>query len=138
MGQAIGIDLGTTNSYVAHVKDGKAEIIVQSNGNRSVPSVFSINQLGEQVVGQEAQQMVNENPSMGVLATKRLLGQSFQATKKNKQLFTYELIEGNNNDILLKIKDQIFTLENISGAILATIATTLLCVWPFLLCVTTP
>ena len=113
MGQAIGIDLGTTNSYVAHVKEGKAEIIVQPDGSRSVPSVFSINQDGKQVVGQEAQTMVQDNPDLGVQASKRLLGQSFQTSQKNKQLFTYELIEGDDNDILLKIKDQLFTLENI-------------------------
>ena len=118
MGQAIGIDLGTTNSYVAHVTDGKAQIIVQKNGRRSVPSVFSINHKGEHLVGQEASELLQQNPTTGVVSTKRLLGQSYQSSQKQKQLFTYELIEGQESDVLLKIKDQVLTLENISGAIL--------------------
>ncbi len=49
MGKIIGIDLGTTNSAMAVMQSGKAEIIANSEGNRTTPSVVAVNKKGEVV-----------------------------------------------------------------------------------------
>ena len=50
MGKIIGIDLGTTNSAMAAMQSGKPEIIANSEGNRTTPSVVAINKNGERLV----------------------------------------------------------------------------------------
>ena len=61
MGKVIGIDLGTTNSCVAVLEGGEPEIIPNSEGGRTTPSVVSFTKEGERVVGEAArrQQAVN-------------------------------------------------------------------------------
>ena len=51
MGKVIGIDLGTTNSCVAVLEGGEPEIIPNSEGGRTTPSVVSFTKEGERVVG---------------------------------------------------------------------------------------
>ena len=61
MGKIIGIDLGTTNSAMAVMQAGKAEIVTNSEGQRTTPSVVAVNKNGERLVGQVArrQQVTN-------------------------------------------------------------------------------
>jgi molecular chaperone DnaK len=54
MSKIIGIDLGTTNSAMAVMQAGKPEIIANSEGNRTTPSVVAVNKNGERLVGQVA------------------------------------------------------------------------------------
>ena len=54
MGKIIGIDLGTTNSAMAAMQSGKPEIITNSEGARTTPSVVAVNKNGERLVGQVA------------------------------------------------------------------------------------
>ena len=54
MAKAIGIDLGTTNSVVAVMAGGKPTVIINSEGNRVIPSVVAYTKAGERLVGQIA------------------------------------------------------------------------------------
>ena len=54
MSKVIGIDLGTTNSCVAVLEGGEPEIIPNSEGGRTTPSVVSFTKEGERVVGEAA------------------------------------------------------------------------------------
>jgi len=123
MGRAIGIDLGTTNSCAAIIENGNPRLITYKGGAKTIPSVFAIDKSGNRLVGEEAKRNAALNPNTTVEAAKRLIGRSFgsQAIKKFTQVFTYELMEGEASEVLIKVKDQVFTLEQISAAILRRI-----------------
>jgi molecular chaperone DnaK len=123
MGKAIGIDLGTTNSCCAFVSNGKPQVITYRDGSRTIPSVFAIDKNGNRLVGNEARAQAADNPNHTIAASKRLIGRSFgsSAMQKMQQVFTYELVEGDSNEVLIKVADQVFTLEQISAAILRRI-----------------
>lgn len=123
MGRAIGIDLGTTNSCAAFVDNGKPKVITYRDGSRTIPSMFAIDKKGNRLVGNEARDQQAANPQNTIAASKRLIGRSFgsNAMEKMQQVFTYELVEGESSEVLIKVADQVFTLEQISAAILRRI-----------------
>ncbi|MFT7518381.1 MAG: molecular chaperone DnaK [Kiritimatiellia bacterium] len=123
MARAIGIDLGTTNSCAALIEGGQPKVITYSNGEKTIPSVFAIDKSGNRLVGQEAQEQASANPENTVQASKRLIGRTYgsKQMEKMKQVFTYELVEGESSEVLIRVKDQVFTLEQISAAILRRI-----------------
>ncbi len=123
MGKAIGIDLGTTNSCAAIIENGSPRLITYRGGAKTIPSVFAIDKSGKRLVGDEAKLHAADNADSTVAASKRLIGRTYgsQAMEKFQQVFTYELVEGESSEVLIKVKDQVFTLEQISAAILRRI-----------------
>ncbi len=123
MGKAIGIDLGTTNSCAAVMEGGRPRIITSRTGATIIPSVFGIDERGKEIVGQEAKQRAQLNPQQTVMGSKRLIGRNFHSKtiEKIRQVFTYELMEGSSSEVLIKVNDRVFTLEQISAAILLRI-----------------
>ncbi|MEN0065055.1 MAG: Hsp70 family protein [Myxococcota bacterium] len=123
MSKAIGIDLGTTNSCCAYVRNGKPQVVIYRDGSRTIPSVFAIDKNGNRLVGKDAKTQAAANPDHTIAASKRLIGRSFgsNAMEKMQQVFTYELVEGEQSEVLIKVADQVFTLEQISAAILRRI-----------------
>jgi molecular chaperone DnaK len=123
MGRAIGIDLGTTNSCAAIMDGSRPRVITYKGGETTIPSVFAIDEQGNRLVGHEAKRQAQLNPTNTVMASKRLIGRNFHSKTidRVRQIFTYEMLEGDNNEVLIKVKDQVFTLEQISAAILKKI-----------------
>lgn len=123
MGRAIGIDLGTTNSCAAVMDGIRPRVITYKGGGSTIPSIFAIDDDGKRLVGDEAKRQAQLNPSNTVMASKRLIGRNFHSKTINKvkQVFTYEMLEGENNDVLIKVRNEVFTLEQISAAILGRI-----------------
>lgn len=87
----IGIDLGTTNSAVAYLKNGVAEIIPNKDGHRTTPSVFNISPQGEIQIGRIAKNAYPGLPDETVLEVKRLMGTGENVTIGERQ-FTPEEI----------------------------------------------
>jgi molecular chaperone DnaK len=81
----IGIDLGTTNSAIAYLKDDKPVIIENNRGERTTPSVFQINHAGEIQVGTVAKQGYPTYPRETVLEVKRLMGTDKKVTVSGKE-----------------------------------------------------
>ena len=123
MPKAIGIDLGTTNSCAAIIENGKPRFITYEDGQKTIPSVFAIDKQGNRLVGSAAKEQSTTNVETTVSASKRLIGRQYgsSAMSKFQQVFTYELVEGESSEVLIKVKGQVFTLEQISAAILRRI-----------------
>ena len=79
MGKVIGIDLGTTNSCVAVMEGKEPVVIANSEGTRTTPSVVSISDSGERLVGQAAKRQAVTNPENTIYAVKRLIGRKYDS-----------------------------------------------------------
>jgi molecular chaperone DnaK len=99
MGKIIGIDLGTTNSAMAVMQSGKAEIIANSEGARTTPSVVAINKKGERLVGQVARRQQVTNSKDTIYEVKRLIGRNFndKEVQKDLKLMGYEIVKSGNS-----------------------------------------
>lgn len=119
MGKIIGIDLGTTNSAMAVMQSGKAEIIANSEGNRTTPSVVALNKNGERLVGQVARRQQVTNSSNTIYEVKRLIGRNFNDTEvqRDLKLMGYEIIKSGNG-VKVKMGDKEYSPEEISAMIL--------------------
>ncbi len=74
LGQVVGIDLGTTNSLVAVLRDGRPEIVPNRSGRRMTPSVVGLDKAGRLVVGEAARAQLASAPDRTVAEVKRLMG----------------------------------------------------------------
>lgn len=118
MSKIIGIDLGSTMSAVAVVNGGKPEIIVNSDGERTTPSVIGYGKDGEIKVGSAAKRSAVVNPKTTVEVIKRFIGNSFKKTEKYDKDFNYEIVEGPNDTVRVKIGDKEYTPQEISAEVL--------------------
>jgi molecular chaperone DnaK len=119
MGKIIGIDLGTTNSAMAAMQSGKAEIITNSEGARTTPSVVAVNKNGERLVGQLARRQQVTNPKNTVYEVKRLIGRNFndKEVQRDLKLMGYEIVKSGNH-VKVKMGDKEYSPEEISAMIL--------------------
>jgi molecular chaperone DnaK len=119
MGKIIGIDLGTTNSAMAVMQSGKPEIIANSEGNRTTPSVVAVNKNGERLVGQVARRQQVTNPKNTIYEVKRLIGRSFndKEVQRDLKLMGYEIVKSGNG-VKVKMGDKEYSPEEISAMIL--------------------
>jgi len=120
MGKIIGIDLGTTNSAMAVMQSGKPEIIANSEGNRTTPSVVAINKNNERLVGQVARRQQVTNSKNTIYEVKRLIGRNFndQEVQRDLKLMGYEIVKSGNS-VKVKMGDKEYSPEEISAMILS-------------------
>jgi molecular chaperone DnaK len=120
MGKIIGIDLGTTNSAMAAMQAGKPEIIANSEGNRTTPSVVAINKNGERLVGQVANRQRVTNPTNTIFGVKRLIGRKFEdkEVQRDIELMPYKIVKaGTGVKVTMSGKD--YSPEEVSAMILS-------------------
>jgi molecular chaperone DnaK len=120
MGKIIGIDLGTTNSAMAVMQSGKPEIIANSEGARTTPSVVAVNKNGERLVGQVARRQQVTNSKNTVYEVKRLIGRNFndKEVQRDIKLMGYEMVKSGNG-VKVKMGDKEYSPEEISAMILS-------------------
>lgn len=116
--KVIGIDLGTGFSAVAVIEGGKAQVIANSEGNRTTPSVVMIKD-GERKIGSAAKRQLVMNPKNTISFIKRFMGVPFddKDAQETMKHVTYEVINDNDKP-RVKIEDRTFSPEEISSYIL--------------------
>ncbi len=120
MGKIIGIDLGTTNSAMAYMVAGKPEVIANSEGNRTTPSVVAINKNGERLVGQVAQRQRVTNAKNTIYGVKRLIGRKYsdKEVQKDHDIMPYEIVKAGTG-VKVKMGDKDYSPEEVSAMILS-------------------
>lgn len=123
MSKIIGIDLGTTNSAVAIIEAGQPKIIENTEGNRTTPSVVSVNKNGERAVGQIAKRQAITNPKDTIYGVKRYMGHSFNDKEVQNDIkkVAYTLKQGPNDGTLITLGGKDMRPEEISAMILMKI-----------------
>src|SRR5918995_4530497 len=91
MGKVVGIDLGTTNSLVAHVRNGVPEVIRDGSGDALVPSVVSLGEDGTFFVGREAQRRLLTAPGRSVYSVKRFMGRGIDDVRDEAALLPFTI-----------------------------------------------
>ena len=119
MSKIIGIDLGTTNSCVAVIENGKSKVIENSEGARTTPSIVAYTQ-DEIIVGASAKRQAVTNPKNTIYASKRLIGRKFkeQAVQKDLDLMPYEIYENSNGDAWVRAQGKELAPPQISAEVL--------------------
>lgn len=107
MSKILGIDLGTTFSAMAAMKNGDATIIENKEGNRTTSSVVAINDEGERLVGTLARRQQVTNPKNTIFGVKRLIGRRFSDPdiQDYKKELPYQLREADDEGIEIKMGD---------------------------------
>ncbi len=125
MGKILGIDLGTTNSAMAVMQAGQAEVIANAEGLRTTPSVVAIkkgreNDQKERLVGTIARRQAVTNPQNTVYEVKRLIGRKFEdeQIQKDVDIMPYKIIKsGQGVKVVMGGKE--YSPEEISAMILS-------------------
>src|SRR5437764_7376674 len=119
MAKIIGIDLGTTNSAMAVMQAGKQEIIANSEGNRTTPSVVAVNKNKERLVGQVARRQQVTNSKNTIYEVKRLIGRNWsdKEVQRDLKLMGYEIVKSGNS-VKVKMGDKEYSSEEVSAMIL--------------------
>ncbi|WP_437658120.1 Fe-S protein assembly chaperone HscA [Sorangium sp. So ce1182] len=122
----IGIDLGTTNSLVARVRDGRPMVIDDCNGERLVPSVVHYDERGNAVVGQSARRLAQSSPRETIVSVKRFMGRG-ASDPETRRLGPYEFVEPKGPEdaksVRFKVRDRVVTPVEVSAEILKELRT---------------
>jgi molecular chaperone DnaK len=120
MSKIIGIDLGTTNSAMAVMQSGKPEIIANSEGSRTTPSVVAVNKNGERLVGQVARRQQVTNSTNTIYEVKRLIGRRFEdkEVQRDLKLMGYDIVKS-GQAVKVKMDDKEYSPEEVSAMILS-------------------
>jgi molecular chaperone DnaK len=117
---AIGIDLGTSNSCVAVARRGKVDVLPNAFGESTTASVVNLAADGSITVGNAAKANIIHDPLNTVYSAKRLIGRYFfsEEVKKAQAICSYEIVEGENHSVRLKVREEVFSLPEMGAMVL--------------------
>ena len=116
----VGIDLGTTNSLVAYMKDGQAVCVKDEDGkNALVPSVIHFAENGTVLVGDTAKAKLITDPGNTIYSVKRLMGKSYADLSSVQGFFGYKILDDDTESLVkIRVKDRYYTPIQLSAEIL--------------------
>lgn len=116
----LGIDLGTTNSVVAVADENEVRVLTSERGEQLVPSVVSFHPSGDVLVGVKARERRLLDAKNTVYSVKRLIGRPFDSeeVRRAKSRFNFEFVESGNGGVLVKARDETYSLSEISAFVL--------------------
>jgi molecular chaperone DnaK len=120
MAKVIGIDLGTTNSCVAIMEAGDPNVLANSEGSRTTPSVVAFTDNGERLAGQIARRQAITNPENTIFAVKRLIGRRHDdpMVQKAVKVLPYKIARNESGDAWVDIRGKQYSPAEISAFIL--------------------
>ena len=120
MAKIIGIDLGTTNSCVAVMENGKSKVIENSEGARTTPSIVAYTEDGEILMGASAKRQAVTNPKNTLFAIKRLIGRRFdeEMVQRDIKMVPYKIVKADNNDAWVEVRGKKIAPPEISAQVL--------------------
>ncbi len=119
----VGIDLGTTNSLVAYIHDGKATAVKGKDGKSTlVPSIVHFSNDGGILVGNNAKDKLINDPANTIYSVKRLMGKSYRDVENFEQYFGYKIIDEDSDSLVkVRVKDKFYTPIELSAEILKSL-----------------
>jgi molecular chaperone DnaK len=123
MAKVIGIDLGTTNSCVAVMEGREPKVIVNSEGNRTTPSVVGFTKTGERVVGLPGKRQAVANPEHTIFSIKRFMGRKFSEVTEEAKKYPFKVVPSDNGDAHVEISGKNYSPPEVSAMILAKLKT---------------
>jgi len=126
MGKIIGIDLGTTNSCVAIMEGSEPEVITNTEGGRTTPSIVAVTDSKERLVGQIAKRQAITNPENTVFGVKRLIGRQYDSAQVQSDIkvLPYIIEKASNNDVRINLRGKQYSPAEVSSFILGNIKKT--------------
>src|SRR6266487_4707546 len=118
MSKVVGIDLGTTNSLVAYVKDGVPIVIRDKAGDGLVPSVVSVAEDNTIHVGREAQRRLLTDATRTAYSVKRFMGKGREDVRHEAEHFPFRVAGEAGAVVRIGLGDREFTPPEISAFIL--------------------
>lgn len=115
---AVGIDLGTTNSLVATVRSGQADILNDENECPLLPSIVNFAKNGEIIVGYPAAQLASLDPQNTIISAKRLIGRSLADVNQRYPNLPYQFAQTENGLPLLQTVQGLRSPIEVSSEIL--------------------
>ncbi len=120
MSKIIGIDLGTTNSCVAVLDGPSVQIVPNTIGGRTTPSVVAFTEKGERLLGQIAKRQAVTNPANTIYAVKRLMGRRYDSPeiRKLREYLSYGIAPAPNGDVRVSARGREYSPPEISAMLL--------------------
>jgi len=122
MPKILGIDLGTTNSCMAIIEASEGEVLENSEGGRTTPSVIAINpKNNERYAGLVAKRQAVTNPENTIFSVKRFIGKKYSdsSLKKDIGMIPYKVKSGKNGDVSVHMAGKDYTPQEVSSMILS-------------------
>jgi len=104
MSKILGIDLGTTNSCMAIMEGGEPQVLENSEGARTTPSIVAFTKSGERLVGQAAKRQAVTNPKNTIFSAKRLVGRKYAELNDDDKQLPYKVVEADNGDAHIEVE----------------------------------
>ncbi len=117
----VGIDLGTTNSLIAIVRNDTRQPLAlrETDGLTLVPSIVHFDEYGNTVVGTQAREMLLTDPARTIYSVKRLMGKSYKDVKDHAGFFAYNVIDDDTDSLVkIQIGDKFYSPIELSSCIL--------------------
>jgi molecular chaperone DnaK len=118
MSKVVGIDLGTTNSLVAIVREGAPVVLADESGDTLLPSIVSAGDLDTIHVGREAQRRLLTDPTRTVYSVKRFMGRGIEDVAGEARWFPFKVSGEAGGVIRIHLGDRELTPPEVSGCIL--------------------
>ncbi len=125
MSKIVGIDLGTTNSCVAVLEGTSVQIIPNSLGGRTTPSIVAFTEKGDRLIGQIAKRQMVTNAANTIYSVKRLMGRRYDSAEVQRvqKYLSYSLAASDKGDVRIRVGEKENSPPEISAMLLQYLKT---------------